>query len=235
VSTESATYQLATEAWSCYSCLYRELAQPQLAPCLLYSTVLIRNKPFKVPPAFTWDRAPSRSLKYVWGNMISVSQGGRLLLMRLQCQLRNVSPNTAALKHFFPHAVRLTMSPLGTAATVWRIVPAQDDSDECGAVGGMRIGRGNRSTRRKPAPVPLCPPQIPHVLNRARTWAAAMGSWRLTAWAMKRAVIKRTLDMTVLYSTEGHRQKQLYISCQSRSRLIFSLAGCDFQLACNCN
>jgi hypothetical protein len=24
----------------------------------------------------------------------------------------------------------------------------------------MRIGRGNRSTRRKPAPVPLCPPQI---------------------------------------------------------------------------
>jgi hypothetical protein len=33
--------------------------------------------------------------------------------------------------------------------------------DECGAVGGMRIGRGKRSSRRKPAPVPLCPPQIP--------------------------------------------------------------------------
>jgi type IV secretory pathway VirB6-like protein len=32
--------------------------------------------------------------------------------------------------------------------------------DECGTVGGMRIGRGNRSTRRKPAPVPLCPPLI---------------------------------------------------------------------------
>jgi hypothetical protein len=39
-----------------------------------------------------------------------------------------------------------------------------DDGDECGAVGGMRIGRGNESTRRKPAPVPLCPPQIPHDL-----------------------------------------------------------------------
>jgi hypothetical protein len=25
----------------------------------------------------------------------------------------------------------------------------------------MKIGRGNRSTRRKPAPAPLCPPQIP--------------------------------------------------------------------------
>jgi hypothetical protein len=24
------------------------------------------------------------------------------------------------------------------------------------------IGRGNRSTQRKPAPVPLCPPQTPH-------------------------------------------------------------------------
>jgi hypothetical protein len=31
---------------------------------------------------------------------------------------------------------------------------------ECGAVGGMIIGRGNRNTRRNPAPVLLCPPQI---------------------------------------------------------------------------
>jgi hypothetical protein len=36
---------------------------------------------------------------------------------------------------------------------------------ECGAVGGVRIGRGNRSTRRKPAPVPLRPPEIPHDLT----------------------------------------------------------------------
>jgi hypothetical protein len=33
--------------------------------------------------------------------------------------------------------------------------------DECEAVDGMRIGRGSRSTRTKPTPVPLCPPQIP--------------------------------------------------------------------------
>jgi hypothetical protein len=39
------------------------------------------------------------------------------------------------------------------------------DEDECGAVGGM-IVRRNRSTRRKPASVPLCPPQIPHDLIR---------------------------------------------------------------------
>jgi hypothetical protein len=43
--------------------------------------------------------------------------------------------------------------------------PRMIDDDECGVVGGMRIGRGNRSIRRKPAPVPLCPPQIPHDLG----------------------------------------------------------------------
>jgi hypothetical protein len=58
--------------------------------------------------------------------------------------------------------------------------------DECGAVGGMRIGRGNWSTRRKPAPVSLSAPQIPYNLNWARTRPAAFGSRWLTAWAMER-------------------------------------------------
>jgi hypothetical protein len=50
------------------------------------------------------------------------------------------------------------------------------DDDECEAVRGMRIGRGNGSTRRKPAPASLRPPQIPHDLTWDRTRAAAMGS-----------------------------------------------------------
>jgi hypothetical protein len=58
--------------------------------------------------------------------------------------------------------------------------------DECGAVDGMRIDRGNRSTRRKLAPMPPCPPQIPHDLTWARARATAVGSRRLTAWAMAR-------------------------------------------------
>jgi hypothetical protein len=29
------------------------------------------------------------------------------------------------------------LSPLGTAATVWRIVPAPMIDDECGVIGGM--------------------------------------------------------------------------------------------------
>jgi hypothetical protein len=42
--------------------------------------------------------------------------------------------------------------------------PMIDDDDDCAATGGMRIGRGNRSTPRKPALVSLCPSQIPHDL-----------------------------------------------------------------------
>jgi hypothetical protein len=70
------------------------------------------------------------------------------------------------------------LGPLGTAATNRPIVPALGDYDDR-EIGGM-IGKGNRSTRRKPAPVPLCPPQTPYAA-RMRTWAAAVGSQRLTA------------------------------------------------------
>jgi hypothetical protein len=74
------------------------------------------------------------------------------------------------------------LSPLGTAATTDLLYqPQMIDDDDCGAIGGMKIGRGNRSTRRKPAPAPLRPPQIPLDQTRARTWAAAVGSQRLTA------------------------------------------------------
>jgi hypothetical protein len=59
--------------------------------------------------------------------------------------------------------------------------PLEWHTDECGAVGGMRIDRGNRSARIKPALVSLCPPQMPHDLTWARTRAAALGSRRLTA------------------------------------------------------
>jgi hypothetical protein len=77
------------------------------------------------------------------------------------------------------------LGPLGMSATEWPIVPAPDDYDD-GEFVEMKIGRGIRSTRRKPAPAPLCPPQIPLDQTRARTRAAGVGSQRLTAWAMAR-------------------------------------------------
>jgi hypothetical protein len=61
--------------------------------------------------------------------------------------------------------------------------------DEYGAFGVMRIGKANRISRRKPAPMSLCPPQIPHGLTWGWTWAAAVGSQWLTAWAMARPCV----------------------------------------------
>jgi hypothetical protein len=66
------------------------------------------------------------------------------------------------------------MGPLGTSATNRPIVSTPGDYDD-GEIGGMMIGRGNRSTRRKLASLPLCPPQTPHAA-RTRTQAAAVGS-----------------------------------------------------------
>jgi hypothetical protein len=71
------------------------------------------------------------------------------------------------------------MGPLSNAATNRPIVPAPGDYDD-GEIGGMMIDRGIRSTRRKPAPVLLCPPQTPHA-DRTRTRATAVGGQRLTA------------------------------------------------------
>jgi hypothetical protein len=46
--------------------------------------------------------------------------------------------------------------------------------------------QGKPSTRRKPAPGPFCPPQIPLEQTRIWTRASAVGSQRLTAWAKAR-------------------------------------------------
>jgi hypothetical protein len=56
--------------------------------------------------------------------------------------------------------VGVELDPVGTSATEWRIVPAPGDCDH-GEFDGMKIGKGNRNAQRKPAPTPLCSPQIP--------------------------------------------------------------------------
>jgi hypothetical protein len=76
------------------------------------------------------------------------------------------------------------LGPLGIAATNRPIVPAPDDCYDR-EIGGMMTGRGNRITRRKPAPVPLYPPHTPHAA-RTQTRATAVGSQRLTARATAR-------------------------------------------------
>jgi hypothetical protein len=68
------------------------------------------------------------------------------------------------------------------------LLTAPGDCDD-GELGGMNVfGRGNRSTRRKSASPPLCPPQIPTGQTRVRIRAATVGSQRLTASAMARPI-----------------------------------------------
>jgi hypothetical protein len=63
-----------------------------------------------------------------------------------------------------------------TKPTKWARMMMNDD--DCGAICEM-LGRGNPSIRRKPAPVPLYPSEIPHDLSGARIRVAAVGSRRL--------------------------------------------------------
>jgi hypothetical protein len=75
------------------------------------------------------------------------------------------------------------LGPLGTLATNRPVVPSPDDYDD-GEIGGMMIGKGNRSTRRKPAPVPLCPPQTPYAVPGHEPgpprWEASLSLYRLS-------------------------------------------------------
>jgi hypothetical protein len=58
-----------------------------------------------------------------------------------------------------------------------------------------------------PVPVPLCPPQIPHGLTRARSRASAVRGRRLTTWAMARPFV---CPITTLYQL--HRLCSTYVS-----------------------
>jgi hypothetical protein len=57
---------------------------------------------------------------------------------------------------------------------------------ECEAVGGMRTGKGNQSTQRKPAPVQLCPLQFPQDLTWDWTWTVVVGQWAAPDYMLTR-------------------------------------------------
>jgi hypothetical protein len=96
--------------------------------------------------------------------------------------LHSLALELISMKLFFIILSGVRLSPLGTANTTGlSYQPQMTDDGDCGAIGGMKIGRGNRSTRRKTCPASLCPPQIPLDQTRVRTRAAALGRQRLTA------------------------------------------------------
>jgi hypothetical protein len=78
----------------------------------------------------------------------------------------------------------IQLDSLGTSATSWPIVPAPGDYED-GEFGGMMISWGNRSIySEKTCPSATLSTTNPTWSNRTRTQAAALGSQRLTAWAM---------------------------------------------------
>jgi hypothetical protein len=75
-------------------------------------------------------------------------------------EIQRVYETQVPTKVFF---FNLCGGTLGTAATTGLLYQTRMVGDgDCGETSGMKIGRGNRSTRRKPAPASLCPPQIPY-------------------------------------------------------------------------
>jgi hypothetical protein len=66
----------------------------------------------------------------------------------------------------------------GTAATTGLLYQPRVIGDgDCGEIGGMNIIKGNRSARRKPAPTPLCPPQIPLINVTKANKLSEFSSW----------------------------------------------------------
>jgi hypothetical protein len=72
--------------------------------------------------------------------------------------------------------------------------------NECAAMNGMRNGRGNRSTWRKPFLMPFYPPQILHgVTWGGKSASSPLNCGRAQEINMKVNEIRRILKKTILY------------------------------------
>jgi hypothetical protein len=96
----------------------------------------------------------------------------------------------------------------------WPIVPAPDDRWWMWRSRWNGNWQGKRKYSEKTCPVPLSPPQIPHDMTWAGTRAAAVGSRRLTAWAMARP--------SSVLTTRRHKPE--YRTVHSRRHENFKLA-----------
>jgi hypothetical protein len=123
--------------------------------------------PYAKPDPHCWKPASNR-LSY--GTAFRVPVGARIFSSSRRPD-RLWGPPSLLFNVFFINFLigimggGVQLGPLGTAVTNRPTVPAPGDYDDA-KIGGM-FGRGNRSTRRKPVPMPLCPPQTPHAYPEA--------------------------------------------------------------------
>jgi hypothetical protein len=94
---------------------------------------------------------------FIYYFFVAVSAAGRKSTTK--CIFQHGYSKKVGLIFFF----NLCGGTLGNAAKTGLLFqPRMIDDGDCGEIDGIKIGRGNRSAKRKPAPAPLCPPQIPH-------------------------------------------------------------------------
>jgi hypothetical protein len=110
------------------------------------------------PPTVQTSHARHNTRKlYITLRMVKISGPG--CSHSVICSPTRAIPVNRLWRHillFFIIVSGMRLSPLGTAATTGVLYqPQMIDDGDCGETGGMKIGRGNRSTRRKAAPAPL--------------------------------------------------------------------------------
>jgi hypothetical protein len=86
----------------------------------------------------------------------------------------------------------------------WPIVPASgdDSEDDCGEIGGKKIGRQRKPkfSEKTYSSTTFVYHKIPHDQTRVWTRATAVGSRRLTAWAMARPYLGSFISSLILYT-----------------------------------
>jgi hypothetical protein len=105
---------------------------------------------------------------------------------------------------------------LWTAAAKGPIVHSQDDIWLCRATVEWYWQGKTEELGGKPVPVPLCPPQNPHGLNRARTRVSAVRGQRLAAWSM----LRQRYCLGIRLEDSDKRQEHLGMENQLTYRYI---------------
>jgi hypothetical protein len=105
-----------------------------------------------------------------------------------------------------------------------------------GATGGIKFGRGNRSTRRIPTPAPLCPPQNPIWQTRSRTPdrssgkpatnRLSYGAAHLSIYSSIYLSIYLSIYVSMYLSTRLSTRLSIYPSTRLSTRLSIYLPTC---------